>query len=684
MLKQCRRYGVLTLSFVLISAAPPALGQDETASKQAYVVGDFDHSKPRTALEMVYLIPGFTLTEAEARRGLGQGGANALIDGERVSGKIGVFDQLSKISIRRVARIEILDGAKLDVTGLVGSVVNVITQEAGTSGSWEWNPQFRNKRSPDWFNSEFTISKNFSNLSTTFKLKNDSFRNGHTGPKSIFDPAGNLYETREENAQYYSDRPSASLNLGWKGDSGSKANFDIRYHEAIFKERQRSHRTAQTEAGAGGFSLYTEDFDKWGLELNADYEQDLGIGALKVIGVYESEHLPFSTQFELFEDSGDISGRRLVRTSDSLESILRAEYGWSNNEKSDWQASIESAYNELRQESELFKRELPDVFAPDALDDPQTLIEEQRYEAAVTYNRYLTEKLDIQASLGVEFSEISLTSNASQTKDFVRPNGFINASYAVSDSFKIRGKFERKVGQLDFAEFTSSADVVDGLDRSANSELVPSQSWNSELEFEKNFSNNSTFTARFFYAHIDDLVDRIPVGLDRNAIGNLESAKQFGADLITTIRGDEWGITNSKLDINLQFRETEVEDPITGLKRDINDSLKTSFLIRFRQDIPSTDIAYGIHWDQGKNAQSFHPSTITNAYNDKSYVSAMIEHKDLLGVRVRISARNLTDIGERRHREFYDTRRDIGGLQRIESRTRYIKPYVVFTISDTF
>ena len=58
-----------------------------------------------------------------------------LIDGKRVSGRSNdAVTELSRVSAANVVRIDIVDGATLDVPGLSGDVANVITRPGGIKG----------------------------------------------------------------------------------------------------------------------------------------------------------------------------------------------------------------------------------------------------------------------------------------------------------------------------------------------------------------------------------------------------------------------------------------------------------------------------------------------------------------------------------------------------------------------
>ncbi len=110
---------------------------DSPNNAQVFEPAYFTQYAPRTALDMVGRIPGFQLEESDDKRGLGQGGANVLINGERISGKTDPRDQLSRITAPNVVRIEIVDGTSLDIPGLSGQVANVFTKSTGITGPSE-------------------------------------------------------------------------------------------------------------------------------------------------------------------------------------------------------------------------------------------------------------------------------------------------------------------------------------------------------------------------------------------------------------------------------------------------------------------------------------------------------------------------------------------------------------------
>src|SRR5947208_17091773 len=108
----------LALSLLFVSLA--AVAQSTTPAK-TYTPADFAQFAPRAALDMLNRVPGFAIKQEDQARGLGEATGNVVINGQRLSGKSNdVVTELNRIPAVNVVRIEIVDGATLNVPGLSG------------------------------------------------------------------------------------------------------------------------------------------------------------------------------------------------------------------------------------------------------------------------------------------------------------------------------------------------------------------------------------------------------------------------------------------------------------------------------------------------------------------------------------------------------------------------------------
>ena len=130
---------------------------------------------------MARQVPGFAIREGGGARGLGQADTNVLINGRRISGKSnGPVDALRRIPVEDVVRLELVDGASLDIGGLTGQVLNVVTQSSGrVAGQFRYSPQFRSFGTPArLLNGSVALAGGGAKTDWTLALENDSQRRG--------------------------------------------------------------------------------------------------------------------------------------------------------------------------------------------------------------------------------------------------------------------------------------------------------------------------------------------------------------------------------------------------------------------------------------------------------------------------------------------------------------------------
>ncbi|MCF6221282.1 MAG: TonB-dependent receptor plug domain-containing protein [Robiginitomaculum sp.] len=681
----------LLSGLVALTLSTPAYSQETRAAEnknraQIFAPAYFEGFAPRTAIDMVSRIPGFQIQSSAGKRGLGQGGANILINGNRISGKTNAEDQLSRINATNVVRIEIVDGTSLDIPGLSGQVANVITKSTSVSGSWQWRPEWRNRLEANLYNFRATVSGETGDLAWSVTAKNDAFRGGARGPETLTLADGTIFETRYEDGQFYRDNPGVSTDLTWKPRKDHVGNLNLKYNQFNFNGREQSKRTAVTAIGSTGETLSSNAEDEWNASLDVDYEFPFLMrkknGKLKLIGYYRFEHSPTISRFDVFDSVlGRTGGRRFSRVADEAEAIGRAEYSWKPNGESDWQLGVEGVFNYLDITSSLLVLDASGDFVDRPLTGATSRVEEKRGEATLTHSRKLSDKWDVQASVGAEYSEISQDTGFVRT--FFRPKGFVSATYKPDDSTSIVTRIEREVGQLSFFDFISSVNLQEDLDSFGNLNLVPQQSWNGDIELNKNFGNGITLKATVFAKLISDLVDRIPIGVAGDAVGNIDSlAHQYGLNSTATIKGDKWGFEGTQLNLTLNWATSSVKDPIGGFDRLLNNEFRSLLRADFRHDIPNTDWAWGFFANQFWRGPTYRLTTVNQLTFDGPFGSAYIEHKDIFGLKIRAELANLFDAGPSFRREVYDNRR--ANLLRIEDRSRRFDLVYNMRVSGTF
>jgi len=701
------------MAVVTASSLFPVAAQAQTASlsslqprtesgRQIYDADQFSRFNPRTALDMVRQVPGFTIDTGDSdERGLGQADENVLINGARISGKnIDAFTFLGRISAANVLRIEIVDGATLSISGLSGQVLNLVTnvnESSGLSGNFKWEPQWR-RAGNNWFAGEASISGKLGKGDFTLSLENDAARNGVEGPEQVTDRLGNLLFERDEIARYRQDQPKLSGSYNRMGDGGSVFNANAAYQLYRRRESVTTDRTQVAQPDI--LELYASRENEWNAELSADYEFGLGSGRLKLIGLQRFEHSPVSDFFgRTFTDGvTPANGSRFDTVTDEGESILRAEYGWKTAGGTDWGVSVEGAYNFLDNEGALAVLDTQGIFQPVALTNADSKVTEYRGEVVGSYGRPLTEKITLQATLGGEYSKISQSGAAGQSRSFIRPKGSLSLAWRPQPDLDISLKVERSVGQLNFFDFVQSVDVSQDNGNAGNPELVPPQSWRAELEATQKLGPWGSLTVNIYGEKFSDIVDSIPITATTEARGNLDSATSYGVEMVTSILFDPIGWTGAKLDIEGELRNSSLRDPLTGISRRIGDDEIFSYEATLRHDVPGSHWAWGVGLEDFRNAKFLRLDQTTRFRTGAPYSWIFVEHKNVFGLTVQANLGNLFGRSENFTRTAYgdllgqpgDLDRDFirgrrnGPIAFVEDRSREFGLIYRLTVSGSF
>ncbi|AMO72336.1 hypothetical protein AZE99_11160 [Sphingorhabdus sp. M41] len=615
------------------------------SGRQIYDAGQFSRFNPRTALDMVRQVPGFTIDTGDSdERGLGQADENVLINGARISGKNNdAFTFLGRISAANVVRIEIVDGATLSISGLSGQVLNLVTnvnETSGPSGNFKWDPRWRRSGS-NWFSGEASVSSKLGKGDFTLSIENDAARNGVEGPEQVTDRFGNLLFERDEVARYSQDRPKLSAAYTIASAGGSVFNANAAYQ--LFRKRE-TVATDRTQAGQPDiFELYSSSENEWNAEFSADYEFSLGTGRLKLIGLQRLEHSPVSDFFgqTFFDGVTPAKSSRFDPVTDEGESILRAEYGWKTAGGTDWGVSVEGAYNFLDNQAALAVLDAQGIFQPVALTNANSKVTEYRGEIIGSYGRPLTDNLNLQATLGGEYSKISQSGAKGESRSFIRPKGSVSLAWRPEPGLDVSLKVERSVGQLNFFDFVESVDVSQNSGNAGNPGLVPPQSWRAELETTQKLGPWGSLTVNLYGEKISDIVDSIPITATTEARGNLDSATSYGVEMVTSILFDPIGWTGAKLDIEGEVRKSALRDPLTGIHRRISDDKIFTYEASLRHDIPGSNWAWGAGVEESRYSDFLRLDQITRFRTAAPYSWIFVEHKDVLGLTVQANLGNL-------------------------------------------
>ena len=674
---------VFAASLALLAAT--ALAQTTTptnSSARSYLPTEFTQFAPRTAYDMLARVPGFGIKEEAEERGLGEATGNVLINGERLSGKSNdVVTELTRIPAQNVERIEIVDGATLDVPGLSGQVANVIVKNTGITGQWAYRPEFRTYYTDPLLNRfEVSVSGTKGPVQYTIGADNRGNRSGAGGPTTIFSPTGAVTEERDEEWKGNTDAPRVSGRFVFDGPEDAKGTLNVLYRRAMFDYLETGTRTA---AGVERSREVRVDEHGHNFELGGDYEFGMGTGHLKLIGVARGSHYPNETVVvETYPDSST-EGDMFTQDGKERELIGRSEYRWTRG-SGEFQISAEAAFNSLESRARLFELTSDGEFQEVRLEGGTARVEEDRYEVMGSYGRALSQSVTAKLIAGGEYSQLAQVGAGGTTRTFYRPKGELGVAWKASPLVDVNFKVARRVGQLNFFDFLASVDIQDDVAKEANPDLVPEQSWDFEVESSRSFGEIGQTTLRLYARLIDDIIDYIPIGEDGESPGNLNEATVYGFEWRGTFNLDRIHFAGARLDLEAQLQQSEVEDPLTYDMRNISNSLLRWASLRLRHDVPHTDWAWGAGASYQFNALNYRLTEVGRQWEGPVWADVYAEHKNVAGLTVRAGVGNVVDADSMWQRTVYSGRRTEAPISFVEDRNREIGPIWTFAVRGKF
>ena len=669
--------------------ADPAVAPPPTAStagtKQVYTPADFARFAPKTAYDMLVQVPGFTIHSAVQERGLGQASENVLINGQRINNKSGgALEEVRKINVANVERIEIVEAASLGIAGLSGEVANIIQKAARkSSGQFEWNPDFRAHYSkPNLFNGFVSYTGVKGPVGYTLSVKDQAGRGAFGGPIYIYDADRELVETRHQVLHNESDLVTFQGKFAIDGPGSSVANLLLGYTPywapgSNFERRVRADGDNRTR------DIKTQ-LDGYYIDINADYEFAVGPGRLKLIGLRHFDHEPMiQTQRFVYESGAPDTGLRFTRDSRIGETVFKGEYGWKTG-KNDWQVTFERAFNKLDQRGKF--EELTPAGDFEEVDFPglSGIVQEVRYEGIATFSRALSPTLDLQIAAGAERSTLERVDGDTAPRKFFRPKGSLTLGWRPAKGWDGSFKLRRRVGQISFYDFLTQPSLSQDRENGGNPDLVPPQSWEVEGEIGRDFGAWGKTRMKVYAHRVDDIIDIIPLEDGSEGVGNLPRATRFGFESKSTVQFDPIGWKGARLDLTIGMERNRVRDPLTGERREISGEQDRYVSASFRHDIPDSKIAWGANFNHQHYTDSTFLTEVGRGWEGPVFGSFFVEHKDVAGLNVRAIVGNAFNARHRFERTVYTGRRNDSPVSYFQSQDQLIGPIFELLVRGSF
>lgn len=660
---------VFTATDVSAQNRPSDLEASAESAVLVFAPGFFADYNPQTARDMIARVPGFSISGGGGGRGLAGNLGNVLIDGRRPSSKNGVGALLSRIPAANVERIELIREPVpgIDMAGQ-DQVVNLITdRSAGWAGAWSGRLRvFESGRITPA--GEVSATRTAPRSTLTLSVNLSSHGDGSDRERIETDAAGAAIHRLTDRVQdsFYDLTPS----LAWRRDFD--AGHALRIDARVWTWRHSFNRGTLVFDDTDLLSAYETGQGEtlaYGGEATVDYDHVLSetwtvkLTALQRLNRDDGEDL-----FKDFDAAGAFGGAiSLLETESEGETVLRIEARRSAGDQAAWIYSAEGAYNFLEGDLDLFEDTgagLVEIILPVS----DTRVEEHRVDLAARRIWAPAPDWSLEGGLTVEFSRIAQTGDAEKERMFTYLKPELTATWTVSERDQLRFTAERDVGQLSFGDFISSVNVTDDTSQLGNPELEPERTWRIQADWERRFAETGVITLLLRHEWVEGVEDLAPVGGLFDGPGNLADGRRWRIQGGFTAPLDRIGFAGGELSASAMYRDTRVDDPVTGEPRRFRGDEDWRASFDFRQDLPEAGFAWGVDYSVQGAEDFYRIDTFDRVTPPRGDLDVFAETRRFAGLTARIGAD--LNLGQQdRRRLIWPVSRDAGDPDRIETRT---------------
>ena len=566
-----------------------------------------------TAVDALKRIPGvedltmgntaesFDPTGNNKKRGFGSSGTQILINGERQSSKSNsIIKTLERIKAESLIRIEVIRGSEagLDVRS-DGIIVNIIVDTSSSKGSGTWNSALRFLSSGDsiWSGSGSWATK-IKNTDIVLGIERTGFMNSRIYDEFHTDKNQSIFQYRKRETIEYEAKNRFNIDINSKINNKNTIRintliwFDGKENEPQIqqyflpsdKNKESFFKSIDWDRG--------EDNDGW--EFGGDWEHEFNnIHSFKLRTVLTKENEDQKDSSYLNDNVNFYENSRETNDRSQSERIIRLSFNSLVGKGGSFEYGFESAYNKLDRTFNLIYFDSESKETDSGLINTSGKVEEDRYEAFLSYNFPLSKKIRAEFALNYEWSEISQSGDVALSREFKYWKPRIDIKWDYEKNRQIRLNIERNVGQINFDDFISSYDQFEERIRAGNPDLQPATAWEVRLEHEWRIPNDGgVITLKGFATEIDGPVERVPVG-GYAAIGNLGTGKKTQARIDGSLRIDKI-LTGGVFRFMGYLQSSEVLDPVTNVKRDLAWHKRWEYMLSIRQDVPGGKYSWGV------------------------------------------------------------------------------------------
>jgi hypothetical protein len=682
------------------AAAQPAQPSGRASRTTVYEGAFFAQYAPRTALDIVQRVPGFSLDLGATQtqqgsvdvRGFAGTAGNVVINGSRPSTKAETLDvTLSRIPAQQVIRVELGPGDLFgsDYAGK-SQVLNVLlSQQSGIDG----NITAAAKR---WFtgyvNTDVQGSALIRRGASTINLSAGTGRNRQVeeGTDDVRIVAtGELLEHRRKRNSYFNRDPFVSAAWALERGSDHALHLNARWQPSRFDLLQSNRVTPK--AGPQHDDNLIQTYRDPVIELGGDISRPLAEGAFKFVGLATRRKRHDVDQYiqrsGLIQDDAPVDGgfRQSVRARRN-ETLGRMSWTRSDLFGFSFEAGAEASYNTLDDKVDLFAIDEQGQEERIALPIANATVKEKRGEVYVNLGRTLSQRLRIDGGVNFEFSNLTVSGDAraDRTLKFLKPN--LTIDWKPGGAWHTQFSVRRTVAQLNFYDFISVGDLSVQRVTGSNADLQPQRSWEYRVSIDHPLLGDGLLKLDLGHDQVSLLQDQILIvdlqGHEFSGPGNLGTGKRdFMALTVDVPLSRLWSGLRAKL--TGTWQRTRVEDPISHRQRNWSGFWPNwQYDLTVRRD--AGRVSYGFELNDNRKITFFRTDEFDSNMNRGAFMSAFVEYRPTPRLAINFSVDNLLDTHAARDRLLFTPNRAHPTLIRDEFRDRDQHPSVSITLKRSF
>ena len=620
--------------------ASTALAGQPAQGVVAYPAAFFADARPATAYDMIQRLPGFTFDAGAQVRGFAGAAGNVLIDGERPTSKQDDLQQvLKRLSASQVERIDIIRGGApgIDMQGRT-LMANVVLKRGSGSSQGAVTLQDKVALSSGYNLPQGRFEWSRRSDSQTFELGLARGRyiddGSGPGPHTEYDGAGHKIYDAHLWTRAIDDQSTVTAAY-----EGPLAGGKFRINGLVNLENYLDHEADRVRFPVGDDDTFKDGNNTLKSELGLHYTRELGSQwTLETLAI---QQLARSHEHSRYEAVGDDEFFSIANVN--AESIGRATLRYRPWPTLTLEAAIEGAYNTQGTTTHYLINTVPQP-----LPAANEHVAEKRSEAALSATWSPSARYTVEAGIRLEDSSVAATGDvrASKTLFYPKPRVVFTWSPDPKDQIRLRG--EREVGQLDFGVFSASGSLNAGGVHAGNPQALPQQAWVIEGAFEHRFWGSGDATVTLRHSEISDATDRI-VGSDPSSGtfdegGNIPKGSENALVADVTVPLDRLWLKHAQIKALGTWRDAEVIDPTTGVRRPQTQVHPLEMEAHFTQDLVGLKSSWGIDFAYGWTESYFRFNEIDVLHYGPRFTT-FFEYKPTDSLSVRAEAGNLFSQG---------------------------------------